>query len=226
MRRRVGVGAVKKKDQKAFSSVGKSMEAEKMSTVKETLEKFKESLSEFAEKHRQRINSDPEFRQQFHSMCVAVGVDPLASSKGFWADILGVGDFYFELGVKIIQTCVQTRNDNGGLMPMEDLLHKLRQQQQQQSAIGNAKNNNGSSSSSSPEISLADVHRAIEKLSVLGGGFRVIKMGGNSSRGGKGVKGAAAAVEYVFCSIVLPFFLFDVSVSLLSCIVPCLHLHL
>jgi hypothetical protein len=33
-------------------------------------------------------------------------------------------------------------------------------------------------------------------------------------------------LEYVFCSIVLPFFLFDVSVSLLSCIVPCLHLHL
>lgn len=45
-----------------------------------------------------RINSDPEFRHQFHTMCINVGVDPLASNKGFWANMLGVGDFYFELG--------------------------------------------------------------------------------------------------------------------------------
>ena len=26
------------------------------------------------------------------------GVDPLASNKGFWNDLLGVGDYYYELG--------------------------------------------------------------------------------------------------------------------------------
>jgi len=25
-------------------------------------------------------------------------VDPLASNKGFWAELLGIGDFYYELG--------------------------------------------------------------------------------------------------------------------------------
>ena len=88
-----------------------------MGTVTDTLEKFKESLSDFAMKHKDRINKDPEFRMQFHAMCLAVGVDPLASSKGFWADILGFGDFYFELGVKVIHTCLETRVNNGGLMP-------------------------------------------------------------------------------------------------------------
>lgn len=34
---------------------------------------------------------------------VLVGVDPLASSKGFWAEVLGVGDFYYELGIVIVQ---------------------------------------------------------------------------------------------------------------------------
>ena len=34
---------------------------------------------------------------------VLIGVDPLASSKGFWAEILGVGDFYYELGIVIVQ---------------------------------------------------------------------------------------------------------------------------
>jgi len=29
-----------------------------------------------------------------------VGVDPLASNKGAWAQLLGFGDFYYELGVQ------------------------------------------------------------------------------------------------------------------------------
>ena len=29
------------------------------------------------------------------------GVDPLASNKGFWAQVLGVGDFYYELAVQV-----------------------------------------------------------------------------------------------------------------------------
>ena len=168
MRRRVGIGGVTKKSsmQRAFADKGKTMEAEKMSAVKETLDAFKESLSEFAKKHRERINSDPEFRQQFHSMCVSVGVDPLASSKGFWADILGVGDFYFELGVKIIQACLETRNDNRGLMHMEELMSKLKSGGTFTKASVSIRN-----------VSLVDVRKAIEKLAVLGGGFRVVKTG-------------------------------------------------
>ena len=154
-------------ESKAFRSVGRQMEADKMSTVTETLQSFKESLSEFAMKHKIRINSDPEFRMQFHAMCLAVGVDPLASSKGFWANILGFGDFYFELGVKVIHACLETRVNNGGLMPMEELLAKLR------------KHHGKGKASSTTEVSLQDVHKAVEKLSVLGGGFRIIKMASN-----------------------------------------------
>jgi hypothetical protein len=33
-------------------------------------------------------------------------VDPLASSKGFWAEVLGVGDFYYELGIVIVQVAL------------------------------------------------------------------------------------------------------------------------
>lgn len=35
-------------------------------------------------------------------MCKQIGVDPLSSNKGFWVDVLGVGDFYYELAVSII----------------------------------------------------------------------------------------------------------------------------
>lgn len=44
------------------------------------------------------IRKNPTFRSQFHEMCAKVGVDPLASNKGFWAKLLGIGDFYCELG--------------------------------------------------------------------------------------------------------------------------------
>jgi len=77
-------------------------------------------------KYKNKINSDPEFRHYFHNMCEEVGVDPLASSKGFWADLLGVGDFYYELGVQIIQICLLTRSINGGMITVVDMLNRIR----------------------------------------------------------------------------------------------------
>jgi ESCRT-II complex subunit VPS22 len=37
----------------------------------------------------------------FQEMCASIGVDPLASSKGFWSEMLGFGDFYYELAVQV-----------------------------------------------------------------------------------------------------------------------------
>ena len=63
------------------------------------LSEFKTSLEEFAIKHKAEINRNPVFRNQFLKMCKQIGVDPLSSNKGFWVDVLGVGDFYYELAV-------------------------------------------------------------------------------------------------------------------------------
>jgi ESCRT-II complex subunit VPS22 len=165
MRRKVGVSVVKgKKEELAqFSKVGKAMEDTKLSFVQETLSSFRSTLAEFATKHRDRINSDPEFRQQFHRMCLSTGVDPLASSKGFWADILGVGDFYFELGVKVIQVAVQTRSINGGIMPLNDMLVRIQQKME-----------------GKQRVSSEDILRAVDKISILGSGFRLLKLGGST----------------------------------------------
>ena len=54
-------------------------------------------------------------------MCANVGVDPLASNKGMWAQLLGFGDFYYELGVQIIEACLATRAYNGGFMELASL---------------------------------------------------------------------------------------------------------
>ncbi len=36
--------------------------------------------------------------------------------------VLGFGDFYYELGVQIIEACLATRPLNGGLMEMKPLM--------------------------------------------------------------------------------------------------------
>lgn len=54
-------------------------------------------------------------------MCANIGVDPLASNKGMWAQLLGFGDFYYELGVQVVEACLATRAVNGGLMDLAAL---------------------------------------------------------------------------------------------------------
>lgn len=66
------------------------------------------------------MRKDPAFRAQFHAMCANVGVDPLASNKGAWAQLLGFGDFYYELGVQvgaaiINQACARLQQELLGL---------------------------------------------------------------------------------------------------------------
>lgn len=55
-----------------------------------------------------------------------LAVDSRSASKGFWSDVLGVGDFYFELAVQLIEICLQNRPLNGGLINLETLLSLLR----------------------------------------------------------------------------------------------------
>ena len=153
-RRGVGVKAVKKKEREkeSYAKVSTAMEATESRHVEEILETFRGSLEAFAAKHKRRIREDAVFRQQFTAMCYEIGVDPLRSSKGFWADALGVGDFYYEVAVKVVECCASTRGENGGLMAIDDLLDRL----------------------GDDKISRDDVRRAVEKLHVLGDGFRVI----------------------------------------------------
>ena len=89
-----------------------------LSKTKRKFEKFKERLEHFAKNHRAEIQKNPEFRRQFQSMCASIGVDPLASSRGFWADMLGVGDYYYELAVRVVEYCLANRNKLGGLIQM------------------------------------------------------------------------------------------------------------
>ncbi|RLN78683.1 hypothetical protein BBJ28_00024518, partial [Nothophytophthora sp. Chile5] len=128
MRRRgVGIGAVRKKQEqtKQFTEVGEQIVEANLSHVSSQLELFRTNLQQFAIKYKNNIKKDPDFRRKFQVMCAKIGVDPLASKKGFWSELLDVGDFYYELAVQIIEVCIITRPKNGGLIGMSDLLRLL-----------------------------------------------------------------------------------------------------
>ncbi len=51
----------------------------------------------------------------------------LTASKGFWAEIFGFGDFYYELGIQIVEICWSLREATGGLIDIDILKTKLLQ---------------------------------------------------------------------------------------------------
>ena len=83
------------------------------------------------------------------------------ASKGFWSQVLGVGDFYYELAVQIVEVCVATSAQNGGLISLDELLLRVRK------ARGKSR--------SAQDVSSDDILRAIKKLRALGDGFALIE---------------------------------------------------
>ncbi len=136
LRRGVGVGALQKRErtQDACQAVGAALESESLAHLRSALTTFRDSLEHFAFEHKHAIRSDPVFRAQFHAMCRATGVDPLACHKG-WASALGIGDFYFELGQQIVDVCVATRAANGGLITLHEVLVLLNSKYKLQQGI-------------------------------------------------------------------------------------------
>ena len=105
MNRRVGVAGIKDRElkQTRYEEKRRQMAEDAAASLHRQLETVKSSLESFASKYQSKIRQDPEFRKEFQSMCAHIGVDPLASSNGYWSKILGFGDFYYHLAVRIIE---------------------------------------------------------------------------------------------------------------------------
>ncbi|KAK9808648.1 hypothetical protein WJX72_001228 [[Myrmecia] bisecta] len=163
MKRRPGIQGLQRGAQTRdhYKQLGEAVQQTKLEHMKAQMAVFKKSLEEFAIKHRNDVRQDPVFRAQFHTMCANVGVDPLASNKGMWAQLLGFGDFYYELGVQIVEACLATRAQNGGLMDLEALQRYVQRRR----------------GSLAEPVSEDDIIRAIDKLKKLGGGYAVFQVG-------------------------------------------------
>lgn len=128
-RRGVGLNAFANRNRttQIYANHGANLRNTHANSLQTQLSVFQSLLHTFALEHGTEIKSNPTFRAEFARMCNAIGVDPLAASnvkgkKGadssFWTQILGgdVNDFYFEVAVRVVELCRETRDENGGMI--------------------------------------------------------------------------------------------------------------
>jgi ESCRT-II complex subunit VPS22 len=143
-RRGVGLGAFANRTQatQSFATHGANLRSTHTASLQTQLSVFQSLLHTFALEHSSTIKSNPTFRAEFARMCNTIGVDPLAASnvKGkngrrglgeggsFWTQIMGgdMNDFYFEVAVRVVELCRDTREENGGLIGVEECRKRVR----------------------------------------------------------------------------------------------------
>ncbi|KAI9206041.1 EAP30/Vps36 family-domain-containing protein [Polychytrium aggregatum] len=164
MSRRIGISGLQRQTQEreAFRDAGNALAVQQLEQLQAQLASFKTHLEAFAVKHRSDIQRDPIFRAQFQRMCNNIGVDPLASKKGFWTEMLGFGDFYYELGIQIAECCLATREKNGGVIELTELKRLVERTR----------------GKSSQPISEDDILQSIKSMAALGSGFDIVTVGG------------------------------------------------
>ncbi|KAJ2142181.1 ESCRT II complex subunit Dot2 [Coemansia sp. RSA 678] len=164
MRKAVGIGGLRRKEAErlALSKKGNELAQREIEKLQEHIGVMKTHLETFVREHQRDIRNNPVFRVQVQRMCQLIGVDPLASRKGYMAELLGVGDFYCELGIQIIDICLATRSVNGGLMSIDELRERLIRRRLK---------------GSEPVVN-DDIKRAISQLAPLKGGYRIVDFGG------------------------------------------------
>ncbi|KAK4124028.1 ESCRT-2 complex [Parathielavia appendiculata] len=156
-----------------YASHGSNLRSSNAAALETQLAVFRSLLQQFAQTHAKDIRSNPTFRAQFARMCAAIGVDPLASSSSsqsssnaggsIWAQLLGrsVNDFYFELAVRVVEVCGETRGENGGLIELRKVRERIMRGRME-----------GAS-----EITEDDILRAVGTLKPLGSAYSIIKVG-------------------------------------------------
>lgn len=177
MRRGAGISALSRQtaSSASYAALSSTISAQTITDLKAQLDTFRAALVAFAHAHREDVRRDPALRHKFQMMCAAIGVDPLAGSgpsgglKSGWADMLGLADWQFELAVQVVDVCVSTRERNGGVIEMEDLLRRLGRLRGEGPAHR--------------DITAEDVARSIKLLKPLGAGYEIHKHPGAAGQG-------------------------------------------
>jgi ESCRT-II complex subunit VPS22 len=162
----VGIAAFERQQEshRSFAQLSTALSETQLAHLRSQLAQFRTALTGFAASHRDSIRNDPAFRHRFTKMCSSIGVDPLGGPRdgGWWAELLGLGDWQCELGVQIVDVCVSTRPRNGGLIEMEELVRLVGKLRGLQGGI----------------VTESDVVRSIKTLEPLGAGYEVIDIAG------------------------------------------------
>ena len=145
--------ALQRAKQNNLKKAGELLQKQNTESLLELLQAFSTNLENFAEKYQKEIQFSPDFREKFYSLCMEIGVDPLASVST-WNKKLNLTEFYYNLAIQII-TISMTK---GPLIELNALRNIL---------ISNTKKS---------DITLVDIEKAIDSVSDLKCGFQIVKI--------------------------------------------------
>ena len=181
MRRGPGLVALERGVQSAehYAAHSNALNLAELNNLRTQIEMFSNTLRNFAIAHRDEIRRNPEFRHAFQQMCASLWVDPLAghpvtASTGgrpgkvanLWNELLGFGDWQYELGVQIVDVCVSTRTRNGGIIAVNELIN----------CVNRLRHGKSTFSSDVGCLSLQDIERSISALQPLGCGYKILML--------------------------------------------------
>ncbi|KLT44338.1 winged helix DNA-binding domain-containing protein [Cutaneotrichosporon oleaginosum] len=203
MRKGAGISGLSRHTATAssYASLSSSLSATQLAALETQLASFRDSLVSFTAAHRADIRADPAFRHQFQKMCAALGIDPLAGTgrPAWWAS-LGLGEWAAELALQVVDVCVSTREANGGVIEMGELIARVEAMRRgaplttaptsMASAPAPARAGAGAGAGSAPsallrpfkrasgDITPDDIRRALDLLAPLRAGYSVHVAGG------------------------------------------------
>ncbi|WOO80555.1 Vacuolar-sorting protein SNF8 [Vanrija pseudolonga] len=152
----------------SYNALSTALTAQQVGHLETSLASFRDALVTFAAQHRADIRKDPALRHQFQKMCAAIGVDPLAGSSGrgaWWSEQLGLGEWSCELALQVVDVCVSTRERNGGIIEMSELIARVERMR------GGA---------AADKITEDDIRRAVDLLAPLHAGYTLHSAGGTT----------------------------------------------
>ncbi|KAL1411711.1 ESCRT II complex subunit Dot2 [Vanrija albida] len=156
----------------SYNALSTALTAQQVGHLETSLASFKDALVTFASQHRADIRKDPALRHQFQKMCAAIGVDPLAGSsgRGWWSEQLGLGEWSCELALQVVDVCVSTRERNGGIIEMGELIARVERM----------RGRTDRTDRSSDRITEEDIKNAVELLEPLRAGYTLHSAGGTT----------------------------------------------
>ena len=130
-------------DRDAYLQLGKSLNEQHSNQLSTQLQVFQSALINFANDHGDEISLNLEFKNKFTQIVQLIGIDPLdlllytsqndrnggtsssSSSSNYKRSNVVATNFGVALAVKIIEICQQTRDLNGGLISLKELISTL-----------------------------------------------------------------------------------------------------
>lgn len=149
----------RREDRDAYTQLGRSLHERHRDQLSTQLSVFQSAVINFANDHGDEIKLNGEFRNKFTQISQLIGIDPLElllyTSKR--NQTKPKDNFLVGLAVRIVEICQLTRDLNGGLISMKELVSILKD-----------------THNVSIEVTEGDIEQSVSMLNTLGNGYEML----------------------------------------------------